>query len=178
MSVCFTFESQRDYPGTEFGIAVSRLGKKIQVYALHCKTWEMVISPRRFAENGKEMYRNKKSTWCACQTVNAPKLKNLRLRKEPIFIVQKGNNHSWYCRKAFIIPASAERIYYINTSEIPSELSRENFIPSHVKTCYLHTWRDHRRYGYIINRAFESKLIWYFTGVYIINRILHTRLCI
>ena len=70
-------------------------------------------------------------------------------------------------------------IYYINTSEIPSELSRENFISSHVKiTCYLHTWRDHRRYGYIINCAFESKLIWYFTGVYIINRILHTRLWI
>jgi len=37
---------------------------------------------------------------------------------------------------------------------------------------------DHRHYGYIINRAFESKLIWYFTGVYIINRILHTRLWI
>ena len=48
-------------------------------------------------------------------------------------------------------------IYYINTSEIPSELSRENFISSHVKvTCYLHMWRDHRRYSYIINRAFES----------------------
>ena len=31
-------------------------------------------------------------------------------------------------------------VYYINTSEIPSELSRENFISSHVKiTCYLHT---------------------------------------
>ena len=31
-------------------------------------------------------------------------------------------------------------IYYINISEIPSELSRENFISSHVKiTCYLHT---------------------------------------
>ena len=30
-------------------------------------------------------------------------------------------------------------VYYINTSEIPSELSRENFISSHVKiTCYLH----------------------------------------
>ena len=30
--------------------------------------------------------------------------------------------------------------YYIKTSEIPSELSRENFISSHVKiTCYLHT---------------------------------------
>ena len=33
-----------------------------------------------------------------------------------------------------------EYLYYINTSEIPSELSRENFISSHVKiTCYLHT---------------------------------------
>ena len=29
--------------------------------------------------------------------------------------------------------------YYINTSEIPSELSHENFISSHVKIiCYLH----------------------------------------
>ena len=44
------------------------------------------------------------------------------------------------------------------------------------KTCYLYTWRDHRRYGWIINRALESKLIWYFTGVYIMNRILDTRL--
>ena len=70
-------------------------------------------------------------------------------------------------------------VYYINTSEIPNELSRENFISSHVKiTCYLYTSRDHRRYDYIINGASESKLIWYFTGVYIINRILHTRLWI
>ena len=31
-------------------------------------------------------------------------------------------------------------IYYINTNEIPGELSRENMISSHVKiTCYLHT---------------------------------------
>ena len=29
--------------------------------------------------------------------------------------------------------------YYINTNEIPGELSRENLISSHVKiTCYLH----------------------------------------
>ena len=63
--------------------------------------------------------------------------------------------------------------HYIKTSEIPGELSRENFISSHMKkTCYLHTWRDHRRYAYIINRT------WYFTGVYIINRILHARLWI
>ena len=62
-------------------------------------------------------------------------------------------------------------VYCINTSEIPSKLSWENFI-----TCY--PWRDHRHYGYVINRTFESKLIWYFTGVYIINRILHTCLWI
>ena len=37
------------------------------------------------------------------------------------------------------------------------------FISSNVKiTCYFHTWRDHRRYGYKINRAFS-------TGVCIIN---------
>ena len=30
-------------------------------------------------------------------------------------------------------------IYYINTNEIPGELSRENMISSHVKrTCYFH----------------------------------------
>ena len=37
-------------------------------------------------------------------------------------------------------PMIQRSFYYINTSEIPSELSRENFISSHVKiTCYLHT---------------------------------------
>ena len=46
----------------------------------------------------------------------------------------------------------------LNSSEIPGELSRENMISSHVKiTCYLHMWRYHRSYGYIINRAFCSK---------------------
>ena len=31
-------------------------------------------------------------------------------------------------------------VYYINTNEIPGELSHENMISSHVKiTCYLHT---------------------------------------
>ena len=47
---------------------------------------------------------------------------------------------------------------------------------SHVKiTCYLHTRKDHRCCGYIINCAFCSiiKLTWYFIGVYIINRTLH-----
>ena len=64
---------------------------------------------------------------------------------------------------AFTILKKDRYIYYITTGEIPVELYRENFISSHVKiTCYLHTLRDHRRYGYIINCAFESKLIWYF----------------
>ena len=40
----------------------------------------------------------------------------------------------------FSLVVSHIPFYYINTSEIPSELSRENFISSHVKiTCYLHT---------------------------------------
>ena len=31
ISVCVTFESQRNHSGTEFRVAVSRLGKKIQI---------------------------------------------------------------------------------------------------------------------------------------------------
>ena len=68
--------------------------------------------------------------------------------------------------------AVSNTIYYINTNEVPSELSRENFISSHVKiTCYLHMWRDHCRYGNIKNLAF-------LTDVYIINRKLHAPLWI
>ena len=71
---------------------------------------------------------------------------------------------------AFTILKKDRYIYYITTGEIPVELYRENFISSHAKiTCYLHTLRDHRRYGYVINRAFESNLIWSFTGVYILG---------
>ena len=75
MSICLTFESWRNYPGTKFRGAVSKLGDKIQihgcVYVLF-KTWEMVISRRRFAENEKEMNRNKKKlvkgvqSFCFC----------------------------------------------------------------------------------------------------------------
>ena len=72
--------------------------------------------------------------------------------------------------------------YYINTNEIPGELSRENLISSHVKiTCYLHMWKYRLCYGYIINRAFHTKkllseMVWYLIGVYIINKTLHGRL--
>ena len=48
--------------------------------------------------------------------------------------------------------------YYINTSEIPVEVSCENMISSLVKrTCYLHKYKDHRYYNYIIIRALCSK---------------------
>ena len=48
--------------------------------------------------------------------------------------------------------------YYKNTNEIQGELSLE----SRIFTCennmlYLHMWKDHRCYGYIINRAFRRK---------------------
>ena len=40
------------------------------------------------------------------------------------------------------------RNYYVNNNEIPGNLSRENFISSHVEiTCYRHMWVDHRCYG-------------------------------
>ena len=35
-------------------------------------------------------------------------------------------------------------------------------VSSHVKiTCYLDTWKDHRCYGYIINRAFCNDLVFH-----------------
>ena len=67
-------------------------------------------------------------------------------------------------------------LYFVNTNEILGELSREN-ISSHVNTTrYLHMWKGHRCYGYIINRAYLSEIVWYFIGGYIINRTLHGRL--
>jgi len=57
MSVCLTFESWRNHPGTEFREAVSKLGKKLQirgcVFTFSVKLEKR--SRRRFAENGKEM---------------------------------------------------------------------------------------------------------------------------
>ena len=44
------------------------------------------------------------------------------------------------CFRCFLVDSEDKLSYDIYTSEIPSELSRENFISSHVKlTCYLHT---------------------------------------
>ena len=56
--------------------------------------------------------------------------------------------------------------YYINTNEILGELSRENLISSHVKiTCYLHMWKYHLCYGYILNRAFHTKKLLQLNGL-------------
>ena len=57
-------------------------------------------------------------------------------------------------------------VYYINTNEIPGELLREILISSHVKiTCYLHMWKYHRCYCYIINRAFHTKKLLKWNGL-------------
>ena len=59
---------------------------------------------------------------------------------------------------------------YINTNEIPGELSRENMISSHVKRSsllWLHNkWR--------LSKRIVKGLV--FLGVYVINRTLHGRL--
>ena len=56
-------------------------------------------------------------------------------------------------------------------NEIPSELSRENMTSSHASS---HTWKehviftcsqDHRCYGYIINRASQSKKLFEWNGL-------------
>ena len=55
---------------------------------------------------------------------------------------------------------------YINTSEVLGELSRKNLISSHVKiTCYLHMWKYHCCYGYIINPAFHTKKMFKWNGL-------------
>ena len=57
-------------------------------------------------------------------------------------------------------------IYYINTNELPGELSRKNLISSRVKiTCYLHMWKYHRCYGYIISHAFHTKKLLKWNGL-------------
>ena len=75
-----------------------------------------------------------------------------------------------YVVEKFIFYFSVKKsIYYINTNEIPGELSRENIKSSHVKiTCYP------RCYGYIIapfaGKNCFSEMVWYFTGVAALTR--------
>ena len=64
--------------------------------------------------------------------------------------------------------------YYINTNEIPGELSRENMISSHVKISTL-LWL-HNKSCLSQEKNCFNEMVWYFIGVYIINRTLHGRL--
>ena len=63
---------------------------------------------------------------------------------------------------------------YINTNEIPGELSRENMISSHVKRSRLLWLHDTSRFR--SKKNVKVKMVWHFIGVYIINRTLHDRL--
>ena len=57
-------------------------------------------------------------------------------------------------------------LYYVNTNEIPGEILREKLISSHVKiTCYLHLWKYHRCYGFIVNRTFHTKNLLKWNGL-------------
>ena len=56
--------------------------------------------------------------------------------------------------------------YYINTNEIPGELSRKNLISSHVKiTCYLNMWKYHHCYSYMINCALHTNKLLKWNGL-------------
>ena len=61
-------------------------------------------------------------------------------KKDVVYYIPSTSTRSVYLALLVILSAAYNiYVYYINTSEIPSELSRENFISSHVKkTCYLH----------------------------------------
>ena len=71
------------------------------------------------------------------------------------------------------MPASHARIWYSKYRVVLYKhqwntrwVLRENMISSHVKiTCYLHMWKDHLCYGYLINHAFSqqkaSKVKWF-----------------
>ena len=75
-------------------------------------------------------------------------------------------------------PLKLITFYYINTNEIPGELLHENLISSHVKiTCYLHMWKYHHCYGYIINHTFHTKKLLKWNGLVVhwclYNKIEH-----
>ena len=73
MSIYLNFESLRNYLGTEFRGAVSKLEKKIQIrasvftFSVKLEIWSFHVA--ELPENGKEMYRQKKSTSRACKNL-------------------------------------------------------------------------------------------------------------
>ena len=82
-----------------------------------------------------------------------PKLSPILSAEEASFGSTLGNIH-WELQEM--------KFYYISTNEIPGELSRENLISSHAKiTCYLHMWKYHHCYGFVINHVNTRREISY-----------------
>ena len=67
-------------------------------------------------------------------------------------------------------PRSLIQIYYINTNEIPSAFARK----LDIFTCEISLllWL-HDKLHLSHQKNYESEMVWYFIGVYIINRTLH-----
>ena len=106
--------------------------KKRVVYRVewcHYDVWEIMVS----------FYI---STWQACSLTRTRRQKRCILR-------------SLLCPKIEFINTF---YLYIDTSEIPGELSRENMLSSHMKRSPLLS-------GYIINRAFHRKSYWSKNGL-------------
>ena len=57
-------------------------------------------------------------------------------------------------------------LYYINTNEIPGELSSENMVSSHVKRSPL-LWL-HNKFHLSQEEKYLSEMVWHCIGVYII----------
>ena len=120
--------------------------------------------------------RSKKKEWGRGVTLDwysgsAAKLPSPSTQYRQLRRLSSEPNHPYPPQKSNIRPllklySSGGYMYYINTNEIPGELSREDLISSHVKmTCYLHMWKYHRCYGYIINRAFHTKKLLKWNGL-------------
>ena len=62
-----------------------------------------------------------------------------QFKSPPKLIFSSESRFSFVKTESKLSKKLSKSFYYINTNEIPGELSRENMISSHVKiTCYLH----------------------------------------
>ena len=93
----------------------------------------------------------------------------------------------WVLRICYLSRYKIERIefslvidntfYYLNTNDIPGEPSRENMTPSHVKRSPSLLWlHDKSRLSPVAKEKYSSGMVWYFIGVYVMNRTMYGRL--
>ena len=111
-----------------------------------------------------------------------------------VYFKELHNEQEYYCPTIYRARAAVVSTItsYINTNEIPGELSRESTktpmktpmkyqVSFRAKTWYLHMWKYHRCYGYIIDRAFHTKKLFKWSGLVVHwclynNRTLHGHL--